>query len=350
MNFKKKYPLIILFLCLFLVAKSQPKLLPDSVRIEFADLKCVVLFEMRDYAVGKVVIKNLPTALSTLLGNVQKSIPQQELATPHKITVVIPADPKPGFSLLPEKELGSQQEITIQKEKETTTLSTKDNVITELLPPGWSLSIQANRYRISIYAPNFEALTALTQQNFDAALSALDADPSTNRSRRVGFGARLVLQNGVVAFNKIEHRELNDILGLHFGAGVGVFRDKVYPELNFTTAFYFSNRYRSSNQRVAFTYELKYFTSRNDEGSYQTLPNSFLSVSYSRNFAKERPRWTGIGVGYLVQSKGDLYTGKTMKFFFESDIGSPKINLVPEFYLTNDFKTFAFGVKLKYEF
>jgi hypothetical protein len=75
-----------------------------------------------------------------------------------------------------------------------------------------------------------------------------------------------------------------------------------------------------------------------------------LSVSYSRNFAKERPRWTGIGVGYLIQSKGDLYTGKTMKFFFESDIGSPKINLVPEFYLTNDFKTFAFGVKLKYEF
>jgi hypothetical protein len=348
MNLKKDYPLITLFLTLTITAWSQPKALPDSIRIEFADHKAIVSFELRDYAQEKEIIKNFSSILNPLLENLRKSIPQQELSDPHTVTVVVPRDPKPAF--LSAKELSTQQEIRIQRETAVTTITTKDNAITELLPPGWKVSIKANRYHISIYAPDFETLITLTKLDFQPAMKTLDADSYTNQSRRKGFDARIVMQRETVAFSKIDHRYPHDLLGLHVGAGVGVFRERIYPELHFTAAFYFSNRFRAFNQRVDFTYELKYFSGRTTEGNYQSLPNSFLSVSYSRNFAKERPRWTGIGVGYLIQSRGDLYTGKTMKFFFNSDIGSSKLNLVPEFYLTNDFKKFTFGLKLKYDF
>jgi hypothetical protein len=348
MNLKKNCLLIALLLNLGITAWSQPKALPDSIRIEFADHKAIVSFELRDYAQEKEIIKNFSLILDPLLENLRKSIPQQELNDPHTVTVVVPRDPKPSFPSA--KELSAQQEIRIERQTPVTTITTKDNAITELLPPGWKVNIKASRYHVTIYAPDFETLVTLTKLNFEPTLKTLDADRYTGQSRRMGFDARVVMQHEAVAFSKIDHRYPHDLLGLHIGAGVGIFRERIYPELHFTTAFYFSNRFRPFNQRIELSYELKYFSGRTAEGNYQSLPNSFLSVSYSRNFAKERPRWTGIGVGYLIQSKGDLYTGKTLKFFFNSDIGSSKLNLVPEFYLTNDFKTFSFGLKLKYDF
>lgn len=64
----------------------------------------------------------------------------------------------------------------------------------------------------------------------------------------------------------------------------------------------------------------------------------------------DRPRWTGIGIGFLVHNRSDLFTGKTLKLFIESDIGSPKLNVIPELYLTDDYKQAIFGLKLNYKF
>jgi hypothetical protein len=52
----------------------------------------------------------------------------------------------------------------------------------------------------------------------------------------------------------------------------------------------------------------------------------------------------------MVHNKSDIFSGKTMKVFLESDIGSDKLNLIPELYLTDDFKKSVFGIKLNYKF
>jgi hypothetical protein len=52
----------------------------------------------------------------------------------------------------------------------------------------------------------------------------------------------------------------------------------------------------------------------------------------------------------MVYNRSDVFTGKTLKIFFESDIGSPKLNILPELYLTNDLKHSVFGLKLNYKF
>jgi hypothetical protein len=51
----------------------------------------------------------------------------------------------------------------------------------------------------------------------------------------------------------------------------------------------------------------------------------------------------------LVRKNGDYFVGKTAKLFITHEMGN-RINIVPEFYLTNDFKKFTFGMTLKYSF
>jgi hypothetical protein len=115
-------------------------------------------------------------------------------------------------------------------------------------------------------------------------------------------------------------------------------------------SFYLANRYKENHQRISAHYDLKLFTGQSSEGDYFSQPASFLSVSYALNFRKDRPRWTGLGVGFLVHNRADIFKVNTMKLFLETDIGSPKLNIIPELYLTDDFKEAIFGIKLNYKF
>lgn len=333
------------FLCIFAlftisIAYSQPKPLPDSIRIELPDQHAIVLFEFREYAADKDLIKQFSSTLTTLNDYLKRSIAESDLSSPHSVTV---QEVKSNDKI--------HQEITIDATTKTkTSVTIKDNAITELLPPGWEINLYAKRYHIYVYVPDYKTLIELMNISLTPAITALDADIQTHVHNRKGLYSRIVLKNDQVIFFKNDHRLPHDMLGLHAGAGVGLFRDKVYPELNFTTAFYFSNRYKPYHYRLNFSYELKFFTTKNTEGNYQSQPASFVTASFATNLRKGRPHWTALGAGYLIHSKTDVFTGKTMKFFLESDIGSDKLNIVPEFYLTNDFKKFAFGLKLNYKF
>jgi len=334
---------VLLIFTLFISAYgyAQPKQWPDSVRVEFPDQQSFAIFELRNYTVDKEIIRNFPQTLGSLLSHIQRSVIETDLVHPHDVEIVYEQD----------RDRKPEQEVIITRAAQAqTSITLKDNAITQLLPQGWRLEFTGTRFHISVYAPDFERLLKLAQLTFDPVVNTLDANPEMFQSQRMGKISRIVVKEGNVAYSKLDHRLPGDMIGLHAGAGAGLFRDKLYPELNFTTALYLASRYKQYSQRFALTYEVKFFALKNQEGSYQSLPNSFLSFSYARNFAKERPRWVAIGAGYLVHSKGDLYSGDTMKLFLESDIGSAKLNIVPEFYLSNGFKDFAYGIKVQYKF
>jgi hypothetical protein len=319
--------------------KAQPKTFPDSVRIEIPDHQSIVTFEMREYASGKNIITGFPSQLGQLHLHISTSVAEQELQNPKRVEVIYRDDDEEGF------------EMKVYEPSPLTTLVTvRKEAITELLPPGWEIIIRKAQAEIHVYAPDFERLKNLTQVNLQPVVTYLDADPETLRQKRMGLISRVVLKNGKVEYTKTSHRLPNDMLGLHAGAGAGLLQDKLYPEFNFTTSFYFSNRYRENFQRVSAHYELKVFSARSDEGNYRTMPAGFLSLSYGLNFQKDRPRWTALGVGFMIHDKSDLFNGKTMKIFLETDIGSSKLNLIPELYLTDDYKKTLLGIKLNYKF
>ncbi len=338
----KLYTSITLLFCLMVgILQAQPKSLPDSIRVEFPDYQSIITFELRKYEDNKEVIRNFPSQLEDMLHHINSSLTESARNKPQQIDMVY-VDSKNG----------EEKYTLLAKEfqDEVTKVTVSQQAIVELLPPGWEVHIKMKEAEIRIYAPSMERLTELSHVNLESVITHLNNKPETKQQMRFGLISRIIFKDGNVEEDQTTHRIPNDMLGLHAGAGIGLIRDKFYPEFNFTTSFYFANRYKENHQRISALYELKLFTGRTTEGNYLSWPASFLSLSYAMNFSKDRTRWTGLGAGFLVHNRSDLFTGKTLKLFIESDIGSPKLNIVPEFYLTNDYKQAMFGLKLNYKF
>lgn len=320
---------------------AQPKQLPDSIRIEIPDHRAIVTIELRKYSSDKSILTDFPKELKQLVDKIKSSLSESDRSTPKVVEVNYSTDQDApyDYSLIMKDQTDPSTNVKVNNES-----------VVELLPPGWDMVIRSAKSSITIYVPDINRLEELTTVDFNPVVSFLDVHPETIRHERMGIISRLILQQGKVESAQVSHRYPYDMLGLHAGVGVGLLQDKWYPEFNFTTAFYFSNRYRKNVQRIAAMYELKVFPARSTEGAYLIEPTSFISLSYGLNFSKERPRWNAFGMGLMVHNRSDLFTGKTMKLFFETDIGNPKLNIIPEFYLTEDYKKSLFGIKLTYKF
>jgi len=339
-------PLVLV--CLY--ANAQMKNFPDSIRIEFPDHQSIVTLELRDVHEQKEVLTQFPSLLQSLSHELTNVLAAEELGIPKNVRVDFE---KLSFLRFILKEITLAAEpklVTISPSTVETIFRARNDTIRELLPPGWTFTFKSDVFMITMYAHTFQDLVSLSQTDFQHIIASLDKNEATQNTSRRGLTVRLISSGGAVQFEKVERRLPTDMLGLHAGAAVGLYNGNWYPELNFATALYFSSRLRESNQRIMLAYELKFFPATDAEGNIATSNNTFLNLSYSRNFARQTPRWTGLGVGYLVNSKGSIYAGRTMKFFLETDIGSQKLNIVPEFYLTNDLKDFSFGLKLNYRF
>lgn len=333
---------ITLALCLFsMVLRAQTKPLPDSIRLEFPEYQSLILFELREYEANKVIIKNFPRQLGEWVNTMERSLTSSDKSKLQQAEVTYTEDEEGAetYTLQIQPNTNASTEVTV-----------REHSVVELLPPGWVIHMTMKSASIHVYAPNLERLRDLMNVNLEPVLSQLDNDPETQNGKRFGLIARVIINEGAVQHSHVSHRESRDMLGLHPGAGIGLVRERFYPEFNFTTSFYLANRYKENHQRISAHYELKFFTNRSTEGAYRSAPSAFVSVSYALNFRKDRAHWTGLGVGWMVYNRSDVFTGKTLKLFFESDIGSPKLNILPELYLTNDLKHSVFGLKLNYKF
>lgn len=234
--------------------------------------------------------------------------------------------------------------------EDVTSLRVEDNTVLELLPPGWNITIRTERAVAHLYAPDLATIEAISQISFEPVLKHLETEDAFINTKRMGVFTRVVMQDQRITPAGTGHRLPADMLGLHPGAGVGIAGDRIYPEFNGMVAIYLANRFSNNRQRIAAGYELKLFSGRSEENAFRSRPASFATLSYGINFNSNRPRWTAIGVGYLIHNRSDFFSEKTLKIFLESDIGSDKLNIVPELYLTDDFKKSVFGMKLNYKF
>ena len=321
---------------------GQARQYPDSIRVELPDQGAITIFEFRLYEKDKDIMHIFPARLADIVNHIKKSIPESQLRDNHIVNV------SPDQT---DDEKKRSHIIITKKEEDVTRLRVEEATILELLPPGWEITIRNERTLVHVYAPEFAELEAISKMNFEPVLTHLATEETFVNPARMGVFARVVMQNEKISSaGKPGHRLPADMLGLHPGAGAGLAGDRFYPEFNFITAVYLANRFSKNRQRIAAGYELKLFSGRTEENVFSVKPSSFVTLSYGINFSGERPRWTALGFGYMVHNKSDIFSGNTMKIFLESDIGSAKLNIVPELYLTDDFKKSVFGIKLNYKF
>ncbi|MBY0435029.1 MAG: hypothetical protein K2U26_13040, partial [Cyclobacteriaceae bacterium] len=221
----------------------------------------------------------------------------------------------------------------------------------ELLPPGWEVLISSDKRKIRVYAVDFAGLEKITLQDFSVVTTALESEEKMKKLGRNSIGSVMTLEQNKVTQKSMKYTFPGDQIFLTAKGGVGLFRDKLYPELTAVLGLTFRDRYRRPNIRPSISYNYMFFAERSTEG-FAMNTNSFLSGSFEFNSNKKEstPSWSGIGVGWLMRRNGDYFTGNTAKFFITQTLPNSRLQLVPEFYLTDDLKKFAFGVGMKFSF
>ena len=311
---------------------------PDSIRVEFPEQESLVVFELKRFENHSSFIESFPTTLNELSTYLDKSLPNHQKGEATVIRVFY----KPN----------NEKEIIIEEKKSQTTVLVKDQQIIQLLPPGIEIFMQTENAKVYLYIPEWSALRELANKNFTQIVSRVREESKNYYIGRKSFKARFIIQNNAVSYANVLHTEPHDFLYLTASAGVGVFRDKLYPELSPSIGLSFGDRFNRTNHKVELSYSSMFLLEKKPEGGYTNSISSFLGISYRKNFGTsgDRPVWTGIGAALLVHETENFFKGKTAKFYFLSDLGNKRLNIVPEFYLTEDFKKFQFGMKLTYAF
>lgn len=338
------------------IAQHRINYYPDSIRIELPDQHTLLVFEMRWYSENTEFIKNFPAAFGELMDYVKKSTADDFSETgPYKISVKVMAAGYKEIVGVPSnysfKPIGEKTTITIDTASRTKTeVLIRDNQITELLPPGWEVIILAHDHKIKIYSESFEGLMSIVNTDLSEVSTKLESDIGMKNIGRKSVRAQMILKQNAVETSSINYVHPGDNIFLTANAGVGLFQDKLYPELSLKLGLTFRDHFNRKNIRTSVHYNNLFFAEKGDEG-YNSYINSFLSVSFERNFSHKdnHAQWSGLGAGLLVRNRGNYFKGNTAKFFITHELGG-RLHLVPEFYLTDDFKKFSFGMTLKYTF
>ncbi len=350
--------IILAFTCTLQVAFAQRiNYYPDSIRIELPDQKTVVVFELRQYKNNTSFIKDFPSFLKEILGHVEKSSPANFQETgPYRIDVRLVAQgEKEMLSMGSEhsfKPVGEKTLINIRPiETPVTQVTVKDKQIVELLPPGWELSIESKEAKVSLYSESYQSLVTVTTVDFTSLSDKLVKEVNVTSLGKSTIRSRMVFHDNKIEQSSVTRKYPGDNISLGVTAGVGLFRDKLYPQLSLNLALTFRDHFGKQNIRTGLVYDNLIFAEKIAEG-YQTNVNSFLSLSFEKNFntKSKGAQWSGIGAGFLVRKNGDYFTGNTAKIFIIHEMENRRVSILPEFYLTDDFKKFAFGMTLKYTF
>ena len=350
---------ILLFVCLAQSVRAQGTRIdyfPDSIRIELPAHEGLVVLEMENYVKTKEHLKSFPQLLESLLVQIQKSLPTDFSENgPYNIDITITHEDEDqiiGLGLPNFRTIGEKTLISISKPVvEQTEVKVRHGEIIELMPPGWSLTIRTKRFVATVYSSTFRGLQEIAQEDFEKVDAHITADLGSTFLGRKSVRSRLVMQDGKIVQDTLTYFHPLDMLSLSLEGAVGVVQTRIYPELSANASIWLYDRYNRPRTKFQLVYENMFFAERRPEGGYESHINSFLSFSIAKNFRKDhgQPRWTGLGVGYLVRQSGDYFTGNTLKFFLSSDVGS-RFRVLPEFYLTDDFKKFNFGLKFRYIF
>lgn len=169
---------------------------------------------------------------------------------------------------------------------------------------------------------------------------------------RKAFYLRTKLKNNSFTDFTINDKGVADFVNLSAGLGVGFFRDKLAPEISLNMSFVFTNKHGVFNRKFGLQSSFFYLFDRKTDGSYDMDINTFLTGYYMINTSKStlKDRWTGVGLGYLIDGNGGYFGDNTFKLslLFMSD--NKGLDIMPELVITDDFKTVFPSLRLGFTF
>jgi len=345
--------LVLSFLALSVLAQPKFKLYPDSIRVEMPEQNGLVVFEFKEFTKSEAFVRNFGTTLRETLEIVRKSS-SSDLTTSEPLRVEVRTGPEGtkevGLGVQP---YGEKSHVLIRpvEPKQTVVTLLKDKGIVEMLPPGWEVILLAKTYRVTVYAADFTSLEQLTTVDFNQVADAIAKDEGMKTLGRKNIESQLILRNKQVEGKSIQYVFPGDQISLSLIGGVGVVQSTIYPEISARLGLTFRDRMRRPNFRTGLMASRMFMAKQTAEG-FNLYSNSFLSATIEKNFERNSgtASWSGLGIGFLVRQEGNYFQGNTAKFFITHSLPGSRFSMVPEFYLTDNFKKFNFGMTLRYSF
>ncbi|MEO9483493.1 MAG: hypothetical protein ABJG47_08620 [Ekhidna sp.] len=128
-----------------------------------------------------------------------------------------------------------------------------------------------------------------------------------------------------------------DSIEISAGVGLGFYRDRFVPDLGFKLGFNLPDRYGNIKVQTGLIYTQQYlFTGSSEISTSEPDLNGFLTGFFNLKYGNGNE--VGVGLGYLIHSEGDFYSGRTFKLSLFSQRSESKFNFTPELVYTNDFK------------
>lgn len=130
------------------------------------------------------------------------------------------------------------------------------------------------------------------------------------------------------------------------GVGMGIVKNELLTDLNFRLGKY-NTRKGILKRHQYISYSLLY--NFNTNNTYQI--NQFINLGYRINLSNSlnKYQWTGIEIGYLLSSQGDVFKTPTFKFSTMIDFAN-MIKISPEIYFEHGFKKVYPGIRIGVEF
>lgn len=139
-----------------------------------------------------------------------------------------------------------------------------------------------------------------------------------------------------------------DEIELSGGIGIGFYRDRFVPDLNFKLAVNFPDRLGNTDLQFGLLYTQQYFFEENAQQEFDVDVNGFLSGFFSIEFANNYK--IGAGVGALIRQEGSFYQGDTYKLSLYTEKRDSKVNFTPELIFTDGFKQMIPALKFGLSF
>ncbi|MEM6644370.1 MAG: hypothetical protein AAF616_15430 [Bacteroidota bacterium] len=247
-----------------------------------------------------------------------------------------------GLIVTYEKKAAKENEnvlVTVQE------LEDKSDIL--IIDKSGTKQLSANRVEYKIWLPNVRIFFLVNEnddlQNFksldiESAWNEINATYTNEGNRNYYVGT------GTSNYNEIKLDKIEDINGApegieitFIGIGLGYYRDRFVPDLSTKLGFHLYDRYGDHFMEFGFTYTTQFFFDRSEEGKYTNFRNGWLN-----GFAKWRPgenNEMGVGVGSLVQRKGDFFNGATWKLTVYAKSSKTPLTFSPELVFTDNFKS-----------
>lgn len=241
----------------------------------------------------------------------------------------------------------SYQKIQKENEEEVAKVEVKElmpNSDVFLIGTDGMREIRSNRIEFSIllekvgirfWVTDLDDINDLMELNIESVWEQV-ALKYQNYGKRDLYTGRGVFKYGNANVSAItSKRGGTDSIELSAGIGLGFYRDRFIPDLNFKMAFNIPDRLGNTNKSFGLFYTQQYLFNGNDQSTAKPDINGFLSGFFNIEFLNSTQ--VGIAAGMLIHRDGDFYQGDTFKFSFFAQKKDSKFDFTPELIFSNDF-------------